>query len=94
MTRDELVTFMSADMFTLEELLDRPAWHPGAACRDHPEVDFFRGRGVDTRPAKAVCAGCDVRAEYLAAAQEDQRTQGIWGGTSDVERKRLRRHAA
>ncbi len=37
-------------------LLERPAWHADAACREHPEVDWFPERGDDQGPAKAVCA--------------------------------------
>lgn len=95
MTRDELVTLMSADMFTLDELLaQRPAWHADAACRQHPEVNYFPTLGENTAPAKQVCAGCPVRAECLAEALQDSHTVGVWGGTSERERRRLRRHAA
>jgi len=47
----------------LEVLLEmvarsRPAWHADAACLEHPEVNFFPGRGESLAPAKAICAGC------------------------------------
>lgn len=75
------------------ELLDsRPAWHADAACLEHPEVDFFpSGRGDD---AKAVCAGCLVRDECLAAALVRGEHDGIWGGTSERQRRALRRGSA
>ena len=81
-------------MLTLDELLQRPAWHADAACREHPEVTFYPTRGDDTRPAKQVCAGCLVRDECLADAVEHNELHGVWGGTSYKERKVLRRHAA
>lgn len=94
MTRDELVTLMSADVLplTLGDLIERPSWMADALCRAHPEVSFFPRRGEDLQPAKAICAACPVRAECLAYAQQDYCTTGVWGGTSDKERKQLRRH--
>jgi WhiB family transcriptional regulator, redox-sensing transcriptional regulator len=71
----------------------RPAWMVDAACREHPEVDFFPGRGGDARPAQAVCRGCEVRDICLTYAQENGEC-GVWGGRvlkwSD---RRLRRKA-
>lgn len=67
-----------------------PDWFAGAACRGLGPALFFPDHGEDPAPALAVCARCDVRADCLghaAAANEP----GIWGGTSDSERKRLRR---
>ena len=40
-------------------------------------------RNAPTEPALAICARCPVRAECLDAADDD----GIWGGTTAVERK-------
>lgn len=75
----------------LAELLDRPAWMADAACGAHPSVDFFPGHGEPTAPAKAVCAGCPVAAVCLDFALVNREQDGVWGGTSAVERKRLRR---
>jgi WhiB family redox-sensing transcriptional regulator len=41
--------------------------------------------------AKAVCAGCDVRADCLEFAISTNQEYGIWGGTSEEERRVLRR---
>lgn len=79
----------------LAELIDRPAWMDDALCREHPEVAFFLERGEDARPAKAICRSCLVREECLAyAIDHSSALQGIWGGVSDRERRRLRRVAA
>lgn len=51
---------------------------------------LHRARGVH-RPAKAVCAECLVREEYLSFALADPHLEGIWGGTTARERGRLRR---
>jgi Transcription factor WhiB len=41
-------------------LLDRPAWHHTAACREHPELSWFPGAYEDASAAVAVCAACPV----------------------------------
>jgi hypothetical protein len=56
----------------------RPAWMADAACREHPEVDFFPGPRGDAEPAKAVCAGC-CREACAAYARENGEV-GVWGG--------------
>src|ERR1700722_18852645 len=48
----------------------RPAWHGDAACRDHPDVNFFPTPGNAAWAARAVCAMCRVRRECLAWALE------------------------
>jgi WhiB family redox-sensing transcriptional regulator len=58
-------------------------WRNDAACRGHDVAVFFPERGTSPEPGKAICATCPVRAECLAAADDD----GIWGGTTAVERK-------
>ena len=80
---------------SVEELLEllsagRPAWSADAACREHPEVDFYPGRGEDARPAKLVCSGCLVREECLGYALANGDQHGVWGGLSERERRRVR----
>jgi WhiB family redox-sensing transcriptional regulator len=64
----------------------RPAWMADAACREHPEVNFFPGRGRAAESAKAVCRACLVREECLAYALEHHLV-GVWGGTTERERR-------
>jgi len=73
---------------TIDELFTRPAWQADALCREHPDVTFFPERGQASAPAKAICAPCLVRADCLQYGM----TQpcGIWGGTSDRERRARR----
>lgn len=72
----------------------RPAWQRDALCREHPTVAFFPRRSEDSAPAKAVCRTCLVRAECLAYALADPDLTGVWGATSAVERRAMRRAAA
>lgn len=73
-------------------LLDPQPWAADAACREHPELDWFPQRGTTLGPQKAVCATCLVRAECLAyALAQGHSVPGVWGGTSDRERRVMRR---
>jgi len=71
-------------------VVHRPAWMASAACRDAGVEVFFPARGVRPMAALALCAACTVRAECLAYAMADREFQGVWGGTSERERRRLR----
>jgi WhiB family transcriptional regulator, redox-sensing transcriptional regulator len=71
-------------------------WRHRAACVDlDPELFFPVGEGagaaVQLAEAKAVCAGCRVRSECLEWALSTRQTFGVWGGTSEAERRALRR---
>ena len=81
-------------MITLEEeiqgLVD---WRDAASCRSSdPDVFFPDGEDVEAiGRAKEICAACPVREECLAFAVELNQTDGIWGGRTPAERRRLRR---
>lgn len=62
-----------------------------AACAGLDPNLMFPERGESTAEAKAVCAGCLVRAECLEFALVEVIKHGLWGGTSERERRRLRR---
>lgn len=79
---------------TIAALFDRPAWLERAACRGIDPNLFHPGPGEDTKPAKAVCAHCSVTAECLDYAMTHGLTVGVWGGTSQNERRKMRREWA
>ena len=71
-------------------------WRDSAACRD-TDPDLFFPVGV-TGPAveqiaaaKAVCSTCAVQARCLEFAIATNQEYGVWGGTSEEERRVLRR---
>ncbi len=68
-------------------------WREGAACLDDVEGIFFPDDGNvgSIRRAKGVCAGCPVVDECLMYAIETGQSDGIWGGTTPRERRKLRR---
>lgn len=61
-----------------------------AACRGLDPDLFFPERGASLAPAKAVCATCPVTEACLEYALEHHEP-GVWGGTGDIERRRIRR---
>jgi len=78
---------------------ESPAWEPEedwrerAACADVP-TDVFFPLVEDPREevvALAVCSICPVREECLAFALATNQTEGVWGGMTADERRRLRR---
>lgn len=69
------------------------SWHADALCIEYPQVDFFPRRGESTAEARAICGRCLVRDECLAAALRQGDKHGVWGGTSGVDRRRLRKGA-
>ena len=66
-------------------------WWNDAACRGLDTNLFYPGRGESVDEAKAVCNVCTVRDECLADALEHGDKFGIWGGTSEHERRPIRR---
>jgi WhiB family redox-sensing transcriptional regulator len=66
------------------------SWRLDALCAETDPEAFFPEKGGSTREAKRVCTGCEVRAECLEFALENDERFGIWGGLSERERRRLR----
>jgi WhiB family transcriptional regulator, redox-sensing transcriptional regulator len=71
-------------------------WRQRAACRDQDPELFFPvseiGPGArQADRAKAVCARCPVRTACLEYALDNGLDHGIFGGTTETERRALRR---
>lgn len=77
----------------LADLTRKPAWMADGLCREpaYSDVSWFPERGGDSATPKAVCGRCAVRGECLDYALAGDDRHGIWGGTSERERRRLRR---
>jgi WhiB family transcriptional regulator, redox-sensing transcriptional regulator len=67
-----------------------PGWHDRAACISEDVDLFFPVAPADEIAAKAICAGCPVRAKCLDYATAHA-LLGIWGGTTEDERRNTRR---
>jgi WhiB family redox-sensing transcriptional regulator len=71
-------------------------WREHSACRDTDPDLFFpvgtTGPAIEQiENAKAVCRQCDVQQACLEYALVTNQDSGIWGGTSEEERRALRR---
>ncbi len=74
-------------------------WRHHALCRDEdPELFFPIGTAgpaaVQVEEAKVVCRRCAVLGDCLAWALETGQDSGVWGGTSEDERRALARRGA
>jgi WhiB family transcriptional regulator, redox-sensing transcriptional regulator len=76
------------------KLLQPVDWQTNARCTEvDPEI-FFPERGGSSKEARKVCDKCDVRLQCLEYALNNKEQFGIWGGTSERERRRLRKERA
>jgi WhiB family transcriptional regulator, redox-sensing transcriptional regulator len=71
-------------------------WRSQALCRDtDPELFFPIGTTgaalLQIEHARAVCRQCPVQADCLDFALTTNQDSGIWGGTSEEDRRVLRR---
>ena len=60
-------------------------------CREQPPDLFFPSDGVGVEVARRICATCPVKAPCLEYAMENHIDHGVWGGTSERERRRIAR---
>lgn len=70
---------------------ERPAWMADGACNSTDLSLFFPERGDSVTAAKAICAACTVRDTCREYALDHGIKHGIWGGTSERDRRRIRR---
>jgi WhiB family redox-sensing transcriptional regulator len=76
--------------------IERDDWRDVAACRDTDPDLFFpvgtTGPAIEQiENAKAVCRGCEAQAVCLEYALVTNQDSGVWGGTSEEERRQLRK---
>ena len=68
------------------------AWMGQAACASHGDRDLWFPDGNRQREAEAVaiCQGCPVPVRCLAYALGNNIESGVWGGTTEDERRQMR----
>jgi hypothetical protein len=71
------------------------SWWEQAACKNVEDKSIFfpeqAGSNVEARAAKKVCKMCPVKEDCLAYAIQHSSMQGIWGETSEKERRQIAR---
>ncbi len=65
-------------------------WTEFAACQYVDADLWFPVKGGLPRRAKRICMDCEVRAECLDYALRGNEQYGVWGGTSEKQRRRMR----
>ena len=75
---------------------DNDDWRDRSLCRDsNPELFFpvgATGIALDQiEAAKEICDVCTVNHECLEFALATNQEAGVWGGTSEEERRKLRK---
>ncbi len=75
---------------------DTDDWRQKASCRDTDPDLFFpvgtTGTALDQiEAAKVVCRDCYALPECLEFALATNQESGVWGGTSEDERRKLRK---
>ena len=64
-------------------------WRDQAACRGLDPDIFYPVSDEDADVAKAICAACPVREACLEYALANRERDGVWGGATERERRRM-----
>ena len=64
-------------------------WMAVGNCRVEPPATFFPSDGVGVEIAKRICVDCSVKQPCLEYALENRIDHGVWGGTSERQRRRI-----
>ena len=64
-------------------------WMAAGLCADQPPETFFPSDGVGVEVARRICAGCPVKEPCLEHALRNRIDHGVWGGSSERERRRI-----
>lgn len=64
-------------------------WRQRAACRGVEPDIFYPVSDDEADEAKSICAGCSVREACLEHALANRERDGVWGGATERERRRL-----
>ncbi|HZT65546.1 MAG TPA: WhiB family transcriptional regulator [Acidimicrobiales bacterium] len=67
------------------------SWRHRAACQGVDPDVFFPVSDEDAADAKAICGVCPVREACLEYALARRERDGVWGGATERERRRILR---
>lgn len=65
------------------------SWRHRAACRGVDPDIFYPTSDEEVEAAKAVCDECPVREPCLEHALARRERDGVWGGATERERRRM-----
>lgn len=64
-------------------------WRQLGECRGLDPGIFYPETDDEAEVAKAVCQSCNVRVACLEHALASREKQGVWGGATERERRRI-----
>jgi WhiB family redox-sensing transcriptional regulator len=65
------------------------SWRQRAACRGVDPDVFYPSTDEEAEEAKAICRICPVRESCLEYALVNRERDGVWGGATERERRRI-----
>lgn len=70
-----------------------PDWRDAGACGNHADPDLWYAgtNSAQTRTAQAICHTCPVRQACGEWALATRQAWGVWGGTTEEERRQILR---
>ena len=71
--------------------LKNMVWRQRAACRGVDADIFYPLSDEDAEEAKGICGACGVRETCLEYALANREREGVWGGATERERRRMLR---
>ncbi len=73
----------------MNEESSEATWMAAGHCRNHPPATFFPSDGVGVDRARKICGTCPSLEPCLEYALGNRIDHGVWGGTSERERRRI-----
>lgn len=65
------------------------AWRQRAECRGADPDIFYPASSEEAEEARAICRGCSVMEACLEWALSNRERDGVWGGATESERRRM-----
>lgn len=81
----------NTDLVSQIDPADIAQWAQYAECKDVSDDIFHSTRVAAEEKAKEFCYDCDVQPQCLTYALSRSDEPGIWGGTTEEERRVIRR---
>jgi WhiB family redox-sensing transcriptional regulator len=73
----------------ISEVMKTLVWRQRAACRGVDPDIFYPVSDEESDEAKAICQACTVRETCLEWALAQRERDGVWGGATERERRRM-----
>jgi WhiB family redox-sensing transcriptional regulator len=71
------------------EQIGLESWRDDARCKGAPPDIFFSSEKEEIQAAKDFCRDCPVKDACLEASLSINEGSGIWGGTTEIDRRNI-----